>query len=378
MSDQMLMKDGLGLAAIERISKAFGDLDDKFNQVDFIKSASLGIEEFELKQRVQHVITVLKGFLDPDFKVVAKQLKKVPLVWDWGDRNHALSGFAAWPVIDYVAEAGIEHPKLALQCLEKLTPLFSAEFAIRPFIERYPELCFEVLDGWLDHKDEHVRRLVSEGTRPRLPWGKQLKSYIEDPEPILPILSHLKADPSLYVRRSVANNLNDISKDHPERVIAVCKNWQNEMTDTCDEDANNITWVIKHATRTLVKQGHPDSFSLLGYTDKPKLEISNFTLDKSRVIMGEDLQFELEIESLKNKQSFVVDYNVYYQKAKGSQSSKVFKLKNVELSKGQSVCFSKKISFKPITTRRYYSGEHAIGIMINGVEKIKLSFYLES
>ncbi|WP_432468810.1 DNA alkylation repair protein [Agarivorans sp. Z349TD_8] len=371
MAEQMLMKNALAEPALQRIAKGLVAVYPQFDALGFTELAQAGLEQLELKQRVQHIIAALQQTLPQDFGQTAKLLSNLPKYWDGGDPKDSLRGFAIWPVTDYVAVAGIEHPLLALPVLAKLSPLFSAEFAIRPFLELHPEQTWAQLHRWLAHQDEHLRRLVSEGCRPRLPWGAQLKSLIRDPSPIIPLLEQLKNDPSLYVRRSVANNLNDISKDHPERVLDLCQAWQKNHDPQLD-------WVIKHATRSLVKQGHPLSFPLLGYTAKPKLQLQEFALLNARFKLGDVLTFALAISAEKSQQKFVLDYALHFMKANGKTAAKVFKLKNLCLNRGETFAMEKNHSFKAISTRKYYPGKHYVALHINGRELARLSFIVES
>lgn len=365
----MLMKDGLDGTAIKRISSGLKQLMPDFDVDQFDAEALKGLAALELKQRVQHLIRVLHQHLPGDFRACAEVLGRLPEVWDYGNPDNALRGFAAWPLIDYVAEYGLNDPASALCTLERLTPLFSAEFAIRSFIQHHPEVSAESLRRWLTHPSEHVRRLVSEGTRPRLPWGKQLKHYIADPTAIIPLLDALRFDHSLYVRRSVANNLNDIGKDHPELLIETCLRWR-------AADQGKTDWIIRHATRSLVKAGHPAAFPLLGYTVKPEVELLAFALGRKELVIGEALPISLHIRGLKPGQRLVVDYAIHYQKARGKLSRKVFKWKNLELEDKQTIQLAKQLPFKPITTRTYYSGEHHVAVYINGLELARQTFWL--
>lgn len=377
MSEPALMKDGLNKPAIERIASAFAQLEPSFRREAFVKSCMKGLSKLELKQRVKHIIAQLKNALPDDFERIAYVLCELPSVWDGGDPDDPMRGFAAWPVTDLVTDVGIETPQRALDCLEKLTPLFSAEFAIRDFILRYPELCFERFTIWLKHEDHHVRRLVSEGTRPRLPWGKQLKPYIQNPSALVPLLDTLKTDASLYVRRSVANNLNDIAKDHPGVVVDICRRWRQESGDLDTNQKADLDWVIKHATRTLIKQGHPESFVLRGFTPKPKVDVEMLNLDKCKLKLGDTLKFELKLAARANNQKFVVDFAIHHMKANGHHTAKVFKLKDCILNKQETIVLEKSTSFKPITTRKYYSGDHFIAVHINGEEKVREKFELK-
>lgn len=365
-----LMKNGLAKPAILRIANALEQVIENFERDKFIHLALLNLDSLELKERVQHLITVLHQFLPSDFKLTAKLFFQIKPIWDHGDKDDALSSFAAWPIVDYVAQYGLEQPKLSLELLKELTALFSAEFAIRPFIIKYPDICQQYFLSWLTDNSVDVRRLVSEGTRPRLPWGQQLKNFVQDPTPNLILLETLKDDDSLYVRRSVANHLNDISKDHPDLVITLCKNWQKESNKELD-------WLIKHATRTLVKASHPKVFELLGYTVPAQVTCANFQILSDKIKTGQYLHFDLElISAAQQNQKLVIDFAIHFVKANNKQSAKVFKLKNILLAKNDTIKLSKKYSFKKISTRKYYSGLHHIEIIINGKSLKKLPFDL--
>lgn len=370
MTEKRLMKEGLSEDAIIRVASALSSTMNGFPANQFQDDALAEIEPLELKQRVSHIINVLHQHLPADFEEAALILMSTKAVWDHGDEGDALRSFAAWPLIDYIGVHGLTHPKLSLSALKHLTPLFSAEFAIRPFIIQHPDIALHHFRQWCNDPDEHVRRLVSEGTRPRLPWGRQLPSFIDDPMPLLPLLERLKDDESEYVRRSVANNLNDISKDHPDIVIQTCRNWAGNSNLKREK-------LVRHATRTLVKSGHPDVFGLLGYSEAPLLSAQSPRLDRQQVALGETINFTVLIKSTALKQQrVVVDYAVHLVKANGKKSTKVFKLKPVTFEAGETIELSKAHSFKKITTRKYYTGQHAIEILINGVGYGRTTFEL--
>ena len=364
-----LMKDGLGVHAIKRIAKSVALVVPGFNAKAFQKDAERGLDELELKARVHHLIAVLHRHYDLPFKQLSKHLQKLPQVWDRGSATDSKAGFAAWPLIDYVAVHGLQHPKEALQTLEKLTPLFSAEFAIRPFIQQHTDFTYATLLKWCEHPSEHVRRLASEGSRPRLPWGMRLPQFIHNPEPLVSILEKLKADDSLYVRRSVANNLNDISKDNPEWMINLCERWLADSHEHTD-------WIVKHALRSLVKAGDVRVFPLLGYAAKPSVVANEIQLDRKTISVGDSIGFACTISGGKKAQNLVVDYVIYFMKANGKLTPKVFKLKNIALAAKETIVITKQHSFKPITTRRYYAGQHQLAIQVNGKEMVRIDFYL--
>jgi 3-methyladenine DNA glycosylase AlkC len=369
-----LMKNGLGPSAIKRIAHALSKTDTfhhSFDSVAFIQQATASLETLELKQRVQHVIETLHDFLPREFDQTVNCLLELPDVWDSGDPDDPLRSFAAWPIIDYLGVYGVDHPTLALPALRQLTPLFSAEFAIRPFLLKHPELCHQYFEHWVEDDCEHVRRLVSEGARPRLPWGIQLKPYVLDPTDNLRWLEALKDDASLYVRRSVANHLNDISKDHPQTVIELCQAWYDDAND-------DVKWLIKHALRSLIKSGQPEVFPLLGYSKSVEIETPALRLNDDKIILGDALEFELSLTSANNKsQKLVVDFALHLMKANGNTAPKVFKWKSITLNARQTLTIKKRHAIKAITTRRYYSGPQKLEILINGTAVAETNFDLK-
>lgn len=224
--------------------------------------------------------------------------------------------------------------------------------------------------AWAWHEQESVRRLATEGCRPRLPWAMALLALQADPSPILPILEQLKNDPSESVRRSVANNLNDISKDHPETVLKLLNNWQ-------DEGNQEISWITNHALRTLLKQGHPQALELLGFPSDPALSVQNLTIEPTTLAIGEELTFSFEVVSSgQEEQKLMIDYIVYLMRANGRQTPKVFKMSKRTLAPGQGIQLHKRHSFRPITTRKYYPGAQALEIQINGRRFGRVAFEL--
>ncbi len=370
MSEQRLMKEGLGVDAVARIEHVLSILIKDFPSHDFKVSALTGLEPLELKQRVNHLIDVLAQYLPNDFQSVVTILLQVKQHWDWGEPDDALSGFAAWPLIDYVAVHGIDYPELALPVLKELTPLFTAEFAIRPFIQCHFDISYQSILDWCNDTDENVRRLASEGMRSRLPWGRRLMQFCDDPRAIFPVLEKLKDDESVYVRKSVANNLNDISKDNPDQVVALCQLWM--------KDAPLVRQsVIRQALRSLVKSGRSDVFPLLGYTAEPSIKLTAFSVNKDRVKLGNSIVISVVLLSTaKQEQTIVLDYKVHHVKANGTTTAKVFKWKNLTLQSDDVLQMKKSHAFKEITTRTYYSGMHSIELLINGKAVMKIDVEL--
>jgi 3-methyladenine DNA glycosylase AlkC len=350
------LKNALGTGAIGRLSQSVQRVIPVFDAGAFRLEAEQALANLPLKARVSALVQLLDQSLPP-FAEVAPALCDLPAQWDAGDPNDPYRGFAAWPVIDYVAHAGLEYPDAALPLLARLTPLFSAEFAVRPFIERYPDRLQSQLLAWAEDPDPHVRRLASEGSRPRLPWGMQLSGRRESPELAWPLLSRLKADSSRYVQKSVANHLNDLTKDHADAVVAVCRDWLSETS------VNPVTqWVVKHGLRTLIKQGHAGALSLVGVVQQPvslHLEADAAVSWSGQLAFQVDLQASLEAP-------LVLDFAIVFARQKGRQTAKVFKWKHFTPVPGEDYRLNKHYSFAPISTRRYYPGAHQLQVYVNG------------
>jgi len=365
------MKDGLDEPALNRLVEAVTVAWPAFDGPGFKREALPGLDDLELKDRVRHLIAVLNRFLPEDFPKALNIVVRAGGHFPAGRPGDALAGFAAWPLIDWVPEFGLHHCDPSMKALKKLTSLFSAEFAVRPFLLNDTDRALGHLRSWLDDTDDHVRRLVSEGTRPRLPWGCQLPMFRDDPGPVIELLTHLRDDPTEYVRRSVANNLNDIAKDHPAVVVQVCRAWMKKAPD-------NRQWVVRHGLRTLVKQGNQGALKVLGYTTEPKVEVY-LKLSAKSLKIGGDLVIKIDLASTdRRKQKLVIDYVVHHQRANGKTTPKVFKLRTLDLGPGESVHLQKKHSFAPRTVRRYYPGIHMVELMVGGQSLGGRSFTLTS
>ncbi len=311
-----------------------------------------GWADHALMDQMRRTTTILHDHLPGDFRAALDILRRVaPAVHRYGFEKIMFS--------EYVARYGLDDWDAALPALEEFTQIMSAEFAVRSFMVQDPDRMMAQMLAWTDHPNEEVRRLASEGCRPRLPWGISLPMFKKDPAPILPVLEKLKQDPSETVRRSVSNNLNDIAKDNPQVVIATLRKWRTI-------DTPEMEWIIRHALRTLLKQGHPDALALLGYS-APALAVRNLTLEPEQIAMGEEITFSFEVESAgETEQDLMIDYVLHLVRARGKTSQKVFKLTKRTLAPGEKITISGKQSFRPITTRTYYPGTHSIAIQING------------
>jgi 3-methyladenine DNA glycosylase AlkC len=317
----------------------------------------------ELKERMRHITTVLHDFLPADYHTSLDVLRQVLASLE----GH---GFVKMVFPDYVEVYGLDDWGGAISALEEFTQQISAEFAIRPFIVRYQDRTMAQMLTWARHPHPKVRRLASEGCRPRLPWGIALPALKADPAPILPILEELKHDESDSVRRSVANNLNDISKDNPDVVLDVLRRWQADGTE-------QVRWITGHALRTLVKKGDPQALELLGYPRDPDIVVHNVAIQPECIQIGEKVTLTFDIESRSDQeQQLIIDYVVHHVRANGQRSPKVFKLAKKTLQPTQVLHISKVHSFAPVTTRRYYPGQHAIEPKINGKLHQQVEFVL--
>lgn len=320
-----------------------------FDQEAFLASIfDQAWEQKELKQRMRHITECLHHYLPKEYRTALTILDQV------ATECHGLA-YMFFP--DFVECYGLEDWEASLPALARYTHCCSSEFAVRPFIIQDSIRMMECMREWADSEDEHLRRLASEGCRPRLPWAMALPAFKRDPRAILPILEQLKADSSEYVRRSVANNLNDISKDHPDRVLEIAEKWQgnNPLTD----------WVVKHACRSLLKQGHPRALALFGLLPATHVQVKNFTILTPEVKQGALLQFCFDLHSTQVLGRLRLEYGIDFMKANGQLRRKVFKLSEADYQQ-TSKTIQRHFSFKPISTRRYYAGIHKLVLIING------------
>lgn len=329
----------------------------EFDDVNFVKYATNDFERLELKQRSNQITDALVELLPSDFEKSALIIR-ASLADD--NRKDGIAGWAIAPMTYYIALKGKEHFDLSLNLLKDMTKLFTSEFDVRFFLISDQDRTLATLSSWLDDPDHHVRRLISEGTRPRLPWGVRLQSFVEDPTPIIPFLEALKDDDEEYVRRSVANNLNDIAKDHPDLVASIAKDW----LKGADKNRQRL---VKHACRTLIKQGHQKTLVALGYST-PEVELISFNILTPIVEFGNALEFDIALKSVSDQnQNLIIDYAIHHQKANGKTSPKVFKWKTLVLKENSDLDASRRHKIKKITTRVYYPGIHLVEIFINGI-----------
>ncbi|GAB6927500.1 DNA alkylation repair protein [Paenibacillus sp. JCM 10914] len=320
-------------------------------------------EHEEFKQRIRHVTMALTATLPSSYSEAVRILTQVAPHFRGVE-------YVFFP--DYVEVNGMEDLKTSMEALAVFTHSSTAEFAVRPFIMKDQQWMLEQMMVWARTDDEHLRRLASEGARPRLPWAPQLPALIRDPRPVLPILEQLKEDSSLYVRKSVANHLNDISKDHPDLVLGIAADWygKHPLTD----------WIVRHALRTLLRKGDIRALAIFGYEELEELEgleVRDLRIKRPLIALGEDLEFSFHlVNETGNAIPLRIDYEIDYMKSSGKLAPKRYKCSHKTYSPG-SWKVEKKQSFKPISTRRFYSGDHRLHIVVNGKRLASMDFMLE-
>ncbi len=349
----------------DHLSKTWPD----FPRSAFVTDAASGLEKLELKERANLIAAALKRHLPDDYVQAAAVLQASLRRKTHDGDKPGISGWAILAINSFIGVAGRNHFDASMALMEKITALFSAEFAIRFFLLDDQERSMARMRQWSRSDDFHLRRLASEGCRPRLPWAMQLPALMQDPGPILPILTVLRDDPEAYVRRSVANNLNDIAKDHPDLVAEIAMDWMKGASDSRKR-------LIRHACRTLLKQGHPGALEVFGYTAPERLS-ATLALNTETLTLGESLFFELDLASdASTDQNLMIDYAVHHIKANGTRAPKVFKWKSLALQSGGQTRITKKHAIRPITTRRYYPGLHQVEVIVNGTPVATADFTL--
>ncbi len=344
-----------------RIAKQIVSVYSAFPQAAFLRRALDGYESLNLMARGRHVAHALHNFLPRHFpEAIPILLASLGSAPPQQACDRGMAPFFYLPHTLYVAEYGLDHFDLSMQAQYELTQRFTAEFSIRPFLERYPEATLARLKVWARDPSPDVRRLVSEGTRPRLPWATRLRAFQRDPRPVLALLELLKDDPELYVRRSVANNLNDIGKDHPALLAATTRRW---LRDASEERQ----WTVRHALRSAVKRGEPGALRVLGAGRPAQVLVRNRVVTPAVVPLGHSVAIGVDLVNSKpTPQRVIADFQIHFVKANGKAAPKVFKLKTLGLTPGARVTLRKTVSLKPMTTRRHYPGRHRVELLLNG------------
>jgi len=354
------LKNQFGPEIPQAIAQMLQQVHAEFPVQAFLRTALQGYEALELMDRGRHIARALHAHLPPAYPravgLLLRSMDQAPGL----PREGSLASFLFLPHSCFVAEFGLDHVEPSMRALHAITQRFTSEFAIRPFLVRHPQATLQQLAAWAQDPSDHVRRLVSEGTRPRLPWAPRLPAFQADPQPVLALLERLRDDPSLYVRRSVANNLNDIGKDHPDVLAATARRW---LADAPPERA----WVVRHALRWAVKQGAPWALDVLGYGQQAQVAVRAVQVRPARPRIGGTVVLAFEVHNTgKAAQDLLVDLRVHYASARGAARAKVFKLGTAQLAPGAALELHKTLSLRQMTTRQHHAGRHRFEVLVNG------------
>ncbi len=341
------------------LAKEIKSILKNFNDKGFLSDVLKGIENRELNARLRHTTVTLNKYLPNNYKESVSVLKQVAPKFKNGYTN------LIFP--DYVGLYGLNDFNLSLEALSYFTQFGSSEFAIRVFLKKDFQATLKVMKSWAKNQNTHVRRLASEGCRPRLPWSFKLDEVIKNPHLTLPILEILKEDDELYVKKSVANHINDYSKENPELVLQILKEWKS--------DNINTNWILKHGARTLLKQGNQKALQHFGVKENKLIKVSLFNLKNNQIKIGNNLEFSFQLVNNSLKPTNIrIEYAIYFKISNNKHNKKVFKISERKINSNEKLFFNKKHSFKPLSTRRYYEGQHFIALIVNGKEFDKQKF----
>lgn len=356
------MKDVYSETALRALATDLASVCATFQAEAFLQSIlDDGWDSLELKGRILHISASLGRFLPAEYPEAIAVIDRV--VTHYGSWQEGFVGF--FPAFVEMFGQEEAHWDISIAALARYTPYASSEFAVRAFIVKHEERMMAQMYEWARDENELVRRLASEGCRPALPWGRALKSFKKDPAPVLPILERLKADPSATVRKSVANNLNDISKTHPALVVQLAQDWygQNAYTD----------WVVKHGCRTLLKQGNRALLALFGFDERSAVAVQAFAVKTAAVPIGGDMLFSFDLSAEKAAR-VRLEYGIDYVKSNGKRNRKIFKISELLLRENEKRAYRKKHSFADVSVRRHYPGTHSITLIVNGAAQGTLDF----
>lgn len=361
------LKDYYSPVFYQRLTDNLSKVIDIVDQSEFLERIYVPhFQQMELKQRMRHTTEVVHGYLPSAYPAAVEVLYE--LIGQLRKDHYGEDTLPMMFLPDYIERYGQDNYATSVKAIEFITQFITCEFAVRPFLQKYFDPMMEQMKAWSLHKNEKVRRLASEGSRPALPWGIAVPRLKKDPSPILPILENLKNDPSESVRRSVANSLNDISKKQPEIVLNIAARWSGTSRET---DA-----IIKHACRSLLKSGHTGILAHYNLTSD-HIDLTNFEIETPEVKIGDLLAFNFTVKNMSpEKQRIRLEYALYYKRLNGTLSKKVFKISEVEYAPGQIVAIRRRQSFRIITTRKFYAGQHFLSVILNGKESELKSFEL--
>jgi len=355
-------------AIAEMINRSYPN---QINADDYAAEVQSQIAPLELKDRVYVLANCLRKRLPQDYPTAINMI-----VDSLGPEDEDLKGMfnEGWylmPIARFIEEFGLNFPQVSLNALAEVTKRHTAEYAVRPYIEQHYEFTMRIISDWAMSPNFHLRRAASEGIRPRLPWASKLQCFIDDPKPVLAILEMLRSDSSDFVRKSVGNNLNDISKNWPDLVIETLERWKSESPTT---ETKQIT---KRAVRGLIKSGNKRALSLIGATGGEDIKVPYFNITPRVIQFGESFQLEVNLinPSLTNH-SLTVDYVIHHVRKNGRKIPKAFRLASFKLCPEESRSITKKHIIKAVGVRTYYGGQHRVDIVVNGLIKASLVFEL--
>jgi 3-methyladenine DNA glycosylase AlkC len=362
-TERFSLKDHLfNEVKVKKMAKDIRTVYPAFDERGFVRAVVREFPSLELMQRIGHISAMLRQYLPQDYLDALKVLvASLPPPCDPTLSDDDFGEFIYAPYGHFVSEYGCEKRYLneSLEAIKEITQRFSCEWAVRRYLNEFPKETLAELKKWTKDSHYHVRSLVSEGTRPNLPWAKKVTVTSVD---TLPLLELLYTDKTRFVTRSVANHLNDIAKTEPALVVRTLMRWQ----ESGKQSEAEMKFIVKHALRTLVKQGNIDALALLGH-GSTKVALESFTVETSKVKVGDALMFSCVLVSTdKTPQDFVVDYIIDFKKANGSHAQKVHKLKVVHLKPKERVTLTKKHPLRLMTTRTLYPGEHKVTLQVNG------------
>ncbi|TFF02955.1 DNA alkylation repair protein [Pseudomonas sp. BCA14] len=363
MTDQSApaLKEIFNLERLQHIATEMTAVYPAFDAKGFLEHANAGLAELSVMQRMARVSESLHAVIPLDYPHTLKRLYALA--------PRLNSGFVSLFLPQYVASYGRDDFKRSMAALKYFTTFGSSEFGIRRFLLDDFERTLAVMQTWSLDDNEHVRRLASEGSRPRLPWSFRLGPVQADPELCAPILDNLKADSSLYVRKSVANHLNDITKDHPDWVLSLLEGWSLDNPHTA--------WIARHALRGLIKQGNTRALAIMGAGARAEVKIHHLSVTPAVIRLGERINLSFSLESTAaTAQKLVVDYAIDYVKSAGHSAAKVFKLKTMTLEAGEHCSLRREQHIRELTTRKHYPGKHAVHVLINGEKLASAEFEL--
>lgn len=345
------LKEIFNAERLQHIASEMGAVYPAFKAIAFLKHAQDGLAELSVMQRMARVSESLHAVLPLNYQDSLDVLRELA--------PRLNSGFVSMCLPHYVASYGAHAFDTSMDALKYFTTFGSSEFAIRHFLRSDLERSLERMHDWTRDDNHHVRRLASEGSRPRLPWSFRLEAVQANPQLAAGILDRLKADESLYVRKSVANHLNDVTKVHPEWVLDTIESWSLENKHTA--------WIAKHALRSLIKQGDLRALTVIGAGAKAEVELLDVKVEPAVVRLGETIKLSFTVKSrVAHEQRLVIDYAIEYVKANGGVSRKVFKLKTLGLAGFGTEVVRRNQVIKDFTTRKHFAGRHGVQVMVNG------------